>query len=58
MMLCDLTNALSQILQSNNPFSYPIHVYFEADKVIDAMGAEDQSLMLSGEELEIALINI
>ena len=37
---------------------YPIHVYFEADKVGDAMGAENQSLVLSGEELEIVLINI
>lgn len=53
MMFCDLTNALNQILQFNNPFSYPIHVYFEADKVVDAMGAENQSLMLSGEELEM-----
>ena len=50
MIFCDLTNALNQILQSNNPFSYPIHVYFEADKVADAMGAENQSLMLSGGE--------
>lgn len=58
MMFCDLTNALNQILQFNNPFSYPIHVYFEADKVVDAMGAENQSLMLSGEELETTLINI
>ena len=37
---------------------YPIRVYFEADKVVDVMGAKNQSLVLSGEELEIVLINI